>query len=93
MTIFKSKSDPTSSIISGKYKAFSFNPVPDEISQKMIGKSYKNLCPIPIADLAYLQVTHYDMNGKTCLGELIVHKKIANVTMKFSRIFMLLSSP
>lgn len=80
--IAKKSPKPTSSISSGTYKACYYNPIPLDITQKMIGKSYKEPCPIPITDLAYVQVTHYDMSGKICSGELVVHKKIADVVME-----------
>lgn len=82
MTTFEIVSNSTSSIISGTYRAFCYNPIPPAIAHMMIGKSYKESCPIPMTDLAYVQVTHYDMNEKTCLGELIVHKRISNLTME-----------
>ncbi len=81
-THFEALSKPVSSISSGTYKAAYYNPIPPSVVQKMKGKSYKENCPIPITDLAYVRVTHYDMKGQTCSGELVVHKKIANMTME-----------
>jgi len=81
-TGFKNAPKPIFSISSGTYKACCYNPIPSNITQKMIGKSYKEGCPIPITDLAYVQITHYDMNGKICSGELVVHKKIAHMVME-----------
>lgn len=72
---------PVSSISSGTYEAAYYNPIPDHIVQKMMGKSYKVNCPIPMTDLAYVKVTHYDMKGQLCSGELVVHKKIAGIVM------------
>lgn len=72
---------PTSSYSSGTYKASYYNPIPPNIVQKMAGKSYKEGCPIPITDLAYVRVTHIDMKGQICTGELVVHKKIADAIM------------
>jgi hypothetical protein len=44
--------------------------------------------PIPIEDLAYVQVSHYDLKGKICSGELVVHKKLAEPVMQiFKDIF------
>ena len=73
--------EPDLSISSGLYNACYYNPIPSSIVQQMIGKSYNENCPIPITDLAYLQVTHYNMNGEITLGELIVHVKIAKIVM------------
>lgn len=67
------------------YKASYYHPIPTSIVQKMLGKSYKEECPIPITDLAYVVVTYYDMQGKICSGELVVHKKIALLVMDIFR--------
>jgi hypothetical protein len=79
---FEGLPKPVSSISSGTYKAAYYNPIPPTVVQKMMGKSYKENCPIPITDLAYVRVTYYDMKGQVCLGELVVHKKIADMTME-----------
>lgn len=79
---FEGLPKPISSISSGTYKAACYHPIPPGIVQKMMGKSYKENCPIPITDLVYVTVTHYDMQGQLCLGELVVHKKIADLTME-----------
>lgn len=73
---------PISSIVSGTYRACYYNPIPSDIVQKMIGKSYKENCPIPVTDLAYVKVTHYNLKGEICSGELVVHKKIAAAIME-----------
>lgn len=73
---------PISFISSDTYKAACFHPIPPRIVQKMMGKSYKETCPIPITDLTYVKITHYNMKGKICSGELVVHKKIAGMVME-----------
>jgi hypothetical protein len=79
---------PNASISTDKYQSSFYNPIPPHIVQKMWGKSYKEGCPIPISDLAYVEVTHYNMEGEICRGELVVHKKIAQQTMEiFQDIF------
>lgn len=74
--------EPKASISTGAYKASYYNPIPSHIAQKMMGKSYKEDCPIPITDLAFVTVTHYDMQGQISSGELVVHKKIAVLVME-----------
>lgn len=71
----------TASISSDTYNACCYSPLPPHIIQKMMGKSYKENCPIPPTDLAYLQVTHYDLKGNVCLGELVVHRKIGKLVI------------
>lgn len=85
---FLQDTKPISSISSGEYQACYYNPIPLNIIKKMKGKSYKENCPIPITDLAYVQVRHYNMNGKICLGELVVNQRIATSVMEiFQDIF------
>ena len=82
---FEGLPKPISSMYSGTYIAACYNPIPPSVVQKMMGKSYKESCPIPITDLAYVRVTYYDMKGQVCSGELVVHKKIADATMEIFR--------
>lgn len=88
LNLYASVEGPAISIEKGAYKSSSYNPIPSHIAEKMIGKSYKEDCPIPMSDLAYVIVTHYDMQGQISSGELVVHKKIANMVMEiFQDIF------
>ncbi len=79
---FEALPKPVASISSGTYQAAYYNPIPPSVVQKMMGKSYRENCPIPITDLAYVVLTHYNMQGEVCSGELVVHKKIAYVIME-----------
>lgn len=79
---------PVFFLTSGSYQGSYYNPIPPHIVQKMVGRSYKEECPVPLTDLAYVRVTHYDMEGRICTGELVVHKKIApEVVRIFEEIF------
>lgn len=79
---------PLHYISAKKYQATCYNPMPVDVIQRMQGKSYKDGCPIPLSDLAYLRVTHYDMAGNIKMGELVVHREIAVMVMKiFEDIF------
>ena len=44
----------------------------------MKGKSYKDNCTIPLSELRYLRVLHYDFDGNVCQGELVCNKLISN---------------
>ena len=56
---------------------FTAEPISDSIFKRMQGKSYKNNCTIPLKELRYIQVLHYDSDGKLKSGEIVCHKDIA----------------
>ncbi len=63
-------------------------PIPDDIFEKMQGKTYKEDCPIPREDLRYLRVLHKDIDGRTHEGELVCHKMIAETLLEiFEELF------
>lgn len=51
--------------------------IPDKIWKNMQGKSYPKDCTIEKKDLRYVHVLYVDFGGRTCEGELIVNKVIA----------------
>ena len=54
-------------------------PIDKMIKNRMIkGKTYKNGCPVPLKNLRYLRIKYLDFKGKTRIGEMIVHKAVAN---------------
>lgn len=57
---------------------FYISEIPDEIFEKMQGKSYKEACTIPREELRYVHVLHVGFDGETKQGELIVNKAIAD---------------
>ena len=57
---------------------FYISEIPDEIFEKMQGKSYKENCTVPREDLRYLHVLHMGIDGQTKEGELVVNKVIAD---------------
>ncbi len=59
-------------------------PIAPKLQEKMIeGNTWQKGCPVAIKDLRYLRLTYHDFDGEDQVGELIVHKDIANemVTM------------
>lgn len=70
--------------LNGDYTAKTYSPLLSYIEQRIKGKSWKEDCPIPLSDLAYIELTHYDLKRRVCLGELICHK---NLTQEFIEIF------
>ena len=57
---------------------FYISEIPDEIFEKMQGKSFKQDCTVPREDLRYLHVLHKGFDGQTKEGELVVNKAIAD---------------
>ena len=68
----------------GKDRCFASENIPDNVWKRMQGKSYKDNPYVKRADLRYIRVLHHDYDGKTHLGELVCHRKIAD---KLVRIF------
>jgi len=68
---------PNQKIICGKFSAQYWNPLPDSIVERIVGKSWKPDCPIPLEDLAYIKVAHWNYNNEISIGELIYHKNLA----------------
>ncbi|MCE5293446.1 MAG: M15 family metallopeptidase [Chlamydiales bacterium] len=53
-------------------------PIPQEICQQMTGKSWKEECPVPLSDLRYISVNHWDYEGYVRVGHMVVHAKLAD---------------
>lgn len=56
---------------------FTFNPLSEEIKDKILGISFKENNNIKIEDLAYIQVTYWGFDDKEHVGELIVNKVVS----------------
>ncbi|WP_309496435.1 M15 family metallopeptidase [Sulfurovum sp.] len=57
----------------------SISPVADEIKQRMIkGNSWRKGCPVSLKNLRYLHIKHLNFQGKTVMGEMIVHKDVSS---------------
>ena len=59
-------------------EGFSADTLSNAVFARMQGKSYPEGCSIKRSDLRYLQVLHYDAEGKVKKGELVCNKKIAD---------------
>ena len=59
-------------------QTFTIDTISDAVFQRMQGKSYKKDCTVPRSELRYLRLSHYDLQGKEYIGELICNKKIAS---------------
>jgi len=58
------------------YRA-SIRTVDNAVARTMIGVSWRPGCPVPIADLRRVRLTHWGFDGERHQGELIVHKDVA----------------
>lgn len=58
-------------------KEFYIKPIPNDIFEKMQGRSYKENCTVPREELRYLHILHVGFDNNTHEGELIVNKRIA----------------
>jgi hypothetical protein len=64
-------------ISSGNFVGRYWNPLPKIILKRIVGNSWKDDCPVPLEDFAYVQVVHWNFDGGLSLGELIYHKNLA----------------
>lgn len=51
---------------------FYISEIPDDIFEKMQGKSYKENCTVPREELRYIHILHIGFDSKTHEGEVIV---------------------
>lgn len=56
----------------------SAEPISDEVFGRMKGLSYKENCTVPLEELRYLKVLHYDGNGEVATGEIVCNKLISD---------------
>lgn len=64
---------------------FSSSQVDSAVFARMDGRSYKDGCPVPVADLRYLRVLHKDLEGRTLVGEMVANKSIADDLLEIFR--------
>jgi len=64
---------------------FSASPIDSTVFARMDGRSYKEGCPVPVADLRYLLVLHKDLSGRTLVGEMVANKSIADDLLEIFR--------
>ncbi len=63
----------------------SMSPIPEHVAQIMRGSSWKEGCPVPLDDLAYLRVSHWDATQRVREGVLIVHRDVAEEVLAIFR--------
>ncbi|MBR6878760.1 MAG: M15 family metallopeptidase [Bacteroidales bacterium] len=65
---------------------FISGPVPEQVQQRMIGKSMPANIPISFNELRYLQLPYYDFEGNIQIGEMVCNKAIADDLLDIFRI-------
>ena len=75
-------STPDTDILNQTYEdnkeQFYISEIPDDIFEKMQGKSYKADCTLPRENLRYIHVLHVGFDNQVHEGELVVNKDIAD---------------
>lgn len=56
---------------------FYYEPLSDEVINKIYGISYKADCPVPYEDLRYVHILHINFKNEIIEGELICHCDVA----------------
>ena len=59
-------------------QTFTIDTISDAVFQRMQGKSFKRDCTVKRSELRYLRLSHYDVEGKEHIGELVCNKMIAS---------------
>lgn len=63
--------------------------IDDELAGRM-AHSWREGCPVPLRELRYLELSHYDFEGRVQTGELVVHVDQAPAVLTaFERLFEL----
>ncbi|QZN87580.1 M15 family metallopeptidase [Cellulomonas sp. C5510] len=65
------------------------SPITPDLAERM-SASWRDGCPVPLADLRYVTVTHRTFDGGAATGELVVHADVADsVVAVFGELFAL----
>ena len=64
---------------------FTQTEITPEVLQRIKGVSYPENCSVPIEQLRYLTIQHYNLDGEVCSGELICHRDISNELLEIFR--------
>lgn len=57
---------------------FTITPIPDSVFVRMQGKSFAANCTTPRSELRYLRCLHITADGRTLVGEMVLHHSIAD---------------
>lgn len=69
-------------------EGFTAQPIPQEIRERMQGKTFRKNPDITLDELSYLKLKHVDFSHRIAEGEMIVHKSLAKEVLEiFSELF------
>ncbi len=78
---------PAPAADAGPMYSSSIAPIDEALADGM-SASWRPGCPVPLADLRYVTVTHVDFDGEVRTGELVIHVDVAEgVTRVFAALF------
>ena len=63
-------------VLAGQRFSAVVKPLPKWVILKMKRHSWRIGCPIPLKDLSYIYLKHWDDNGKIQFGRLVVYKQL-----------------
>lgn len=66
-------------------QTFTMEPIPDAVFARMQGKSFASNCTVNRSDLRYLRLSHWNMDGKAVVGEMVCNKAIAKDVVEIFR--------
>jgi hypothetical protein len=67
---------PTAASTDARFRG-TISPVDARLEKRMTGVSWKPGCPVALGDLRLLRVSHWDFEGRTRTGKLVVHRDVA----------------
>lgn len=72
----------------GLSRCFAESPIDSVLYRRILGRSYKRGCAVPLSDLRYLRLLHCTADGHVQLGELICNRSVsADLLYIFRRLF------
>ena len=69
----------------GEDNFFYVEEISDRTFARMWGRSFKEYCTIPREDLRYIRCLHKDNDGNIKVGELVMHREVADVVCDIFR--------
>jgi hypothetical protein len=80
--------DPSASPVSAPRFDGSVARIGPDLRSKIVGRSWRPGCPVPLRDLRHVEVSYWDFEGDVRTGPLIVHEDVAeDVLWVFRRLF------
>ena len=58
-------------------EGFFYQPITEDVKERIYGLSYKENCTVPYEDLNYVGVLYVDFDGNTQMGEIVCNKAIS----------------